>query len=68
MYIELLRVSGGEVRIHPVCGADGRPYAEIENLRRDLRARGVGSAIVPVDYEFFAGSNSMLVLRREEET
>jgi len=64
---ELLRVSGGEVRIHPVCGADGRPYAEIEHLRRDLRARGVASAIVPVDYEFFAGSNSMLVLKREAE-
>ena len=60
---ELSRVSGGEARIHPVCGADGRPYAELERLRRELLARGVHSEIMPVDYEFFAGSNSMLVLR-----
>jgi hypothetical protein len=60
---ELARVSGGEARIHPVCGADGKPYAELERLRRELLARGVHSDVVPVDYEFFAGSNSMLVLR-----
>ena len=61
---ELARVSNGEVRIHPVCGADGRPYAELERLRRELSTRGVRSAVVPVDYEFFAGSTSMLVLSR----
>ena len=60
---ELARVSGGEVRIHPVCGADGRPYAELERLRRELLARGVHSEVVPVNYEFFAGSTSMLVLK-----
>lgn len=62
--VELARVSGGEVRIHPVCGADGRPYAELASLRRELSSRGVKSAVVPVDYEFFAGSTSMLVLTR----
>lgn len=61
---ELARVSGGEVRIHPVCGADGRVYGELERLRRELLARGVHSAVVPVDYEFFAGGTSMLVLSR----
>jgi SAM-dependent methyltransferase len=61
---ELVRVSGGEVRIHPVCRADGRPYAELARLQRELLGRGVRSAVVPVDYEFFAGSNSMLVLTR----
>jgi SAM-dependent methyltransferase len=60
---ELVRVSGGEVRIHPVCGADGRPYGELERLRRELLARGVHSEVVPVDYEFFAGSNRMLILK-----
>ena len=29
---ELARVSSGEVRIHPVCGADGRPYAELARV------------------------------------
>ena len=60
---ELARVSSGEVRIHPVCGADGRPYAELDRLRNELLVRGVHSEVVPVNYEFFAGSTSMLVLR-----
>jgi hypothetical protein len=60
--LELVRVSAGEVRIHPVCGADGKPYAEIKRLRAELSLQGVTSEIVPVRYEFFAGSNSMLVL------
>ena len=60
---ELMRVSGGEVRIHPVCGTDGRPYEELARLRTELQLGGAESEIVPVDYEFFAGSNSMLVLR-----
>jgi hypothetical protein len=60
--LELVRVSAGEVRIHPVCGADGKPYAEIKRLRAELSLQGVASEIVPVRYEFFAGSNSMLVL------
>lgn len=61
---ELARVSNGEVRIHPVCGADGKPYAELGRLRRELLGLGVDSEVVPVDYEFFIGSSSMLVLRR----
>ena len=61
---ELMRVSAGEVRIHPVCGPDGRPYAELARLQGELRERGLHSAVVPVDYEFFAGSSSMLVLTR----
>ena len=59
---ELARVSNGEVRIHPVCGAGGKPYAELDRLRRRLEERGVTSAVVRVNYEFFAGSTSMLVL------
>jgi hypothetical protein len=60
---ELARVSSGDVRIHPVCGADGRSYAELERLRSELGIRGIQSEVVPVNYEFFAGSTSMLVLR-----
>ena len=61
---ELARVSAGEVRIHPVCGADGRPYSKLAALRRELRAGGIESEVVRVDYEFFVGSGSMLVLRK----
>jgi len=59
---ELARVSHGEVRIHPVCGAGGKPYTELDRLRRRLEEQGVASAVVRVNYEFFAGSSSMLVL------
>jgi hypothetical protein len=61
---ELMRVSGGEVRIHPVCGPDGRPYAGLAQLRTELRERGVHSDVVAVDYEFFAGSKNTLVLTK----
>jgi hypothetical protein len=59
---ELARVSAGEVRIHPICGLDGRRYGELPRLRRELLARGIRSDVVEVDYEFFVGSDSMLVL------
>ncbi len=60
--VELARVSNGEVRIHPVCGADGKPYAQLDRLRLELGGLGITSAVVRVNYEFFVGSNSMLVL------
>ncbi len=59
---ELARVSNGEVRIHPICGPDGKPYAELERLRSELGALSITSAVVRVKYEFFAGSSAMLVL------
>ena len=65
---EMVRVARDEVRIHPVCGADGKPYAELSRLRKDLAADGITSAIVSVNYEFFAGANSMLVLTRIDES
>ncbi len=61
---ELVRVSAGEVRVHPVCGADGKPYPKLAALRRELRADGIGSEVVRVDYEFFIGSSAMLVLKK----
>ncbi|MES2694902.1 MAG: class I SAM-dependent methyltransferase [Verrucomicrobiota bacterium] len=61
---ELVRVSAGEVRIHPLCGADGKPYPGLPRLRRELKDAGIASEVRAVDYEFFAGATSMLVLRR----
>lgn len=59
---ELARVSRGEVRIHPVCGPDGNPYREIDRLRADLAGAGRRSRIERVDYEFFRGSDTTLVI------
>jgi SAM-dependent methyltransferase len=61
---ELVRVSRDEVRIHPVVGLGGKPYTELDRLRLTLNDERTVSEIVPVNYEFFAGSDSMLVLRR----
>lgn len=61
---ELVRVSADEVRIHPLCGTDGKTYPGLARLRRELREHGIASEVRTVDYEFFAGSNSMLMLRR----
>jgi hypothetical protein len=61
---ELVRVSAGEVRIHPLCGPDGQPYSKLPTLRRELREGGIESEVVSVDYEFFRGSTSTLILRR----
>ena len=63
--LELVRVSRSDVRIHPICGADGEPYPELERLRRELAAVGVASELEAVPYRFFRGSGTMLVLRRE---
>lgn len=61
---ELVRVSAQEVRIHPLCGTDGKPYPGLARLRRELKESGIVSEVRSVDYEFFAGANSMLVLRK----
>jgi hypothetical protein len=61
---ELVRVSAGEVRIHPLCGPDGKNYPGLARLRRELKAGGIASEVRAVDYEFFAGADSMLVLTK----
>jgi SAM-dependent methyltransferase len=59
---ELVRVSRDEVRLHPLCGPDGKPWPELERLRRELAGAEIDSEVVPLDYEFFIGSGSMLRL------
>jgi len=61
---ELARVSEREVRIHPVCGANGRSYPELAALRAELAEGGIASEVVAVNYEFFVGTGSMLVLKK----
>jgi hypothetical protein len=63
---ELVRVSAGEVRLHPICGLGGKRYPELDRLRRELLTRGITSKIVRVNYEFFTGSNATLVLNPRE--
>jgi hypothetical protein len=61
---ELVRVSAGEVRLHPICGLDGLPYPELARLQASLGREGIGSRVNKVDYEFFPGSDSTLILGR----
>lgn len=62
---ELVRVSADHVRIHPLCNAVGKPYPGLSRLRRELREGGIASEVHPVDYEFCAGANTMLVLGKK---
>jgi hypothetical protein len=59
---ELVRVTAGEVRIHPVCGLGGQPYPELARLQADLRETGIASRVIPVDFKFFTGTDTTLVL------
>lgn len=61
---ELVRVSAGDVRLHPVVGTDGRTYPGLPRLRRELKAAGIASELMRVDYEFLVGADTMLVLKR----
>ena len=61
---ELARVSAEDTRIFPLCDASGRQHPALPRLRRELREAGIASEVRAVDYGFFAGANSMLVLRR----
>ena len=61
---ELVRVSAVEVRLHPICGLDGLPYRELARLQAALGREGIASRVVQVDYEFFPGTDSTLILSR----
>ena len=61
---ELVRVSRDEVRIHPVCGSDGRESPLLPRLRDRMSAEGVESELIDLDHEFFVGAHRTLVLRR----
>ena len=61
---ELVRVSRGPVWIHPLCGPNGQPYAELEPLRARLGQEGIGSEVVAVAEGIFAGTDTTLILNR----
>ena len=57
-------MSADEVRIHPVGGADSRPYPEIAALRREVRSGGSESEMVRGDDEFWPGRGAMPVQKK----
>jgi hypothetical protein len=61
---ELVRVSAGEVRLHPLVSEDGRPYRDLPRLRRELKAGGIASEILAVPGGTHPGAGAALVLRR----
>ena len=54
---------GGEVRLHPLCGGDGRDYPRLGELLAVLADEGVEAARVPVSGAFFRAATATLVLR-----
>lgn len=63
---ELLRVTrpGGEVRLHPLCGGDGRDQAGLDRLLAELTEDGVANKRVPVHGAFFHAADTTLVLKQ----
>lgn len=61
---ELARVSREEVRIHPLCGLDGRPYRELGRLRAALAESGIQSVVTRARGAVFRGARTTMVLRR----
>jgi hypothetical protein len=47
-----------------VCGLDGKPYSELSRLQAELAQGGIDARVIPVDYEFFPGSDTTLMLKR----
>lgn len=62
--LELVRVARREVRIYPLIGLDGSPYAQMDALMKKVADHGHIPAIKPVDFEFLKGSNRMLVIQK----
>lgn len=62
---ELLRVCRGQVRIHPIVDARGRPYPVLDELRGELRRAGVRSWLAETDGRIFDHGDHTLVLTRK---
>ena len=62
---ELLRVTrpGGEVRLHPLCGGDGRDQAGLNRLLAELAEERVTPERIPVRGAFFHAADATLVLK-----
>lgn len=59
---ELCRVACHEVRIHPVVDASGQTHPFVDGLIRELELQGYSCTMQKVDYTFFKGSDTTLVI------
>ncbi|MEU8901006.1 methyltransferase domain-containing protein [Nocardia sp. NPDC048505] len=61
--LELSRVSSGEVRLYPLVDHIGRHHdVLVEQLRKELRHKGIHTSLRETEYEFHHGAHTMLVL------
>lgn len=60
---ELVRVSRGEVRIHPLVDLAGAVSPLLGPVRAGLAACGIGSEIVETSHGFFRGATQTMILR-----
>jgi len=62
--LELVRVSPGGVRVHPVVESSGRQYGRMDDLRAALGRLNVHTDIKPVTATWIAGAAQMLICRK----
>ncbi|HET7580501.1 MAG TPA: class I SAM-dependent methyltransferase [Bacillales bacterium] len=63
---ELLRVcqKGGEVRIYPLVGFDGKRYVQLNDLQKRLEHQGVDVSYENTDFRFLKEATQILKLRK----
>jgi hypothetical protein len=64
---EFTRVCSGEIRIYPLYGLDARPCPYLDEVRRHLDDNKIYAEIVTVPFEFQAGSNEMMIIKKTRE-
>ncbi len=63
---ELLRVAR-HVRVYPLVGTDGKEYADMDGLLRELRASGAHARVRHTPFRFMQGADRILMLSRAGE-
>lgn len=64
--VELMRVTGGELRLYPLVDTAGRPYPRMDELRAALAERGILTETAAAACSYMAGGDRLLRCRWKE--
>lgn len=64
--LELVRVTRGEVRVHPLVDPGGIPYPQLEQLRARLATHGIASDLLTLDKAWILGGHHTLLCQRRQ--
>ncbi|MFF8848151.1 methyltransferase domain-containing protein [Streptomyces sp. NPDC015127] len=61
---EMMRVTRGELRIHPFVSTAGEPWPLLGRLRSELESQGHYTEVAASEYQFVRGGGSTLIVKR----